>query len=255
MKIKNPYFKILPKVVEANKETTITILPLFEHVAFKQDSEYEILYYPLDKPVQHDNSNESYGKKAVPENGTIKFTRVFEGEQEHILILNEINSRGKKIIDEFRIYSLENDLYERYPYKGDLHMHSNRSDGVESPAYVAASCRKIGLDFMALTDHHRYYPSIEAQEAFNDIDLDFKIFRGEEVHPPKNPLHTVNFGGSFSINELFENTEKYYSEIDELADKLGNIPDYVDIYEYVSSVWVCNKIREAGGLSIFCHPY
>ena len=255
MKIKNPYFKIFPKVVQSDNEATITIEPLFDHVQFKADAKYEILYYPMDKPVQNESINESRVNKVIPENRVIKFTRVFEGEQEHMLILNEISSNGKKTIDKFRIYSVEKDLYERYPYKGDLHIHSNRSDGTESPAYVASSCRKIGLDFMALTDHHRYYPSIEAQEAFKDIDLDFKIFRGEEVHPPENPLHIVNFGGSFSVNELFKDSTKYYNEVNELKDKLGNIPNGVDKFEYASSVWVCNKIREANGLSIFCHPY
>jgi len=35
----------------------------------------------------------------------------------------------------------------------DLHCHSNVSDGVLTPAAVAASARKAGVDVWALTDH------------------------------------------------------------------------------------------------------
>jgi len=48
---------------------------------------------------------------------------------------------------------------------------------------VASSCRKIGLDFVTITDHGKYFPSIEVIDTFKDLDLDFKIFPGEEVHP------------------------------------------------------------------------
>jgi predicted metal-dependent phosphoesterase TrpH len=83
----------------------------------------------------------------------------------------------------FSVYSVNDDLLSRVPYKGDMHIHTYYSDGIESPAYVASSCRKIGLDFVAITDHGKYFPSIEAIDTFKDLDLDFKIFPGEEVHP------------------------------------------------------------------------
>jgi PHP family Zn ribbon phosphoesterase len=37
--------------------------------------------------------------------------------------------------------------------------------------------------------------------------------------------------------------------------KLGKIPGYVDRFQYASSVWAAQKIRERGGLGIFAHPY
>ena len=95
-------------------------------------------------------------------------------------------------------------------------MHSYYSDGTESPAYVAAYCRKIGLDFIAITDHGKYHPSLEAINAFQTFETDFKIFPGEEVHPPENEIHMINFGGKFSINELFKDKEKYMKEVEEI---------------------------------------
>jgi hypothetical protein len=54
------------------------------------------------------------------------------------------------------IYSLKEDLYERRPLKGDLHIHTTVSDGCESPEMVSVYYRKAGHDFIALTDHNAY---------------------------------------------------------------------------------------------------
>ena len=140
--------------------------------------------------------------------GGIRVRYSFAIEQEYVLVVEETNKETPRPrVFEFRLYALEADLFPRRPYKGDLHMHSSRSDGHESPAYVAASCRKIGLDFMALTDHRQYEPSLEAMRAFAGLPLDLPMYPGEEVHPPDNPVHMVNFGGSFSINALFREEE------------------------------------------------
>ena len=38
-------------------------------------------------------------------------------------------------------------------YKGDLHLHSNHSDGKVSVAEIVAAAEKAGLDFIAITEH------------------------------------------------------------------------------------------------------
>jgi hypothetical protein len=157
---------------------------------------------------------------------------------------------------EFRLYALDDDLFNRRPYKGDLHMHSIRSDGLEAPAYVAGACRRIGLDFMALTDHSQYEPSLEAIRAYAGLALDLQMFPGEEVHPPDNPVHIVNFGGSFSLNTIFREDEpRYRAEVAAIADGLVDFPEGVDCYTYASCEWCYRQIRAGGGLGIFCHPY
>ena len=47
---------------------------------------------------------------------------------------------------------------------------------------MCANYRRDGFDFLAITDHGRYYPSLEAIEAYKNIPTGLKIFRGEEVH-------------------------------------------------------------------------
>jgi len=111
---------------------------------------------------------------------------------------------------------------------------------------------------MALTDHRQYTPSLEAQRVFEGVDIDLRIFPGEEVHPPENPVHIIHFGGRFSINELFQNAASntpYRAEVQAIQEKLGDLPRGVDPYQYASCVWSFDKIREAGGLGVFCHPY
>ena len=90
----------------------------------------------------------------------------------------------KRALASFRVYAVADDLFSLQPYKGDLHQHSHHSDGKEAPAYVAAYNRKLGMDFMALTDHHKYAPSLEAIQAFEGLPIDLRIFPGEEVHAP-----------------------------------------------------------------------
>ncbi len=157
---------------------------------------------------------------------------------------------------EFRLYALEADLFQRRPYKGDLHMHSTRSDGNEAPAYVAGACRRIGLDFMALTDHRQYGPSLEAMRAYDGLALDLQMFPGEEVHPPENPVHIVNFGASFSVNAIFREDEpRYRAEVAAIAAGLVDFPAAWTDTTYASCEWVYDQIRAGGGLGIFCHPY
>lgn len=84
--------------------------------------------------------------------------------------------------------------------------------------------------------------------------MSFRLFPGEEVHPPKNNCHTVHFGGSYSVNEIFRNDpERYEKEVDALMDTL-QVPEGLNAREYASLVWVYQQIRQAGGLAIMAHP-
>jgi len=241
------YFKIYPKVVGANTKSIITLEPKF---SYWKIPEVEVKVFH--SPVSY-NSRQEYKRLEVKrDRNKLYIEGFFEEEQEHVIYIDIGNKNFS-----FSIYSVNDDLLMRIPYKGDLHIHTYYSDGLESPSYVASSCRRIGLDFVAITDHGKYFPSIEAIDTFKDLDLGFKIFPGEEVHPPNNPLHIVNFGGKFSVNELFERErEKYNREVWEIEEKLKlEIPDIPERYQLASSIWSFNKIREAEGLGILCHPF
>ena len=256
MKTENRYFDVFPKIVPADSTTTITIKDRHCQSFIKDGIEYEMRYYPLERfsPVSEYKYQEVKIIKAV--RGVLNIEQYFKGEQEHVLEIRAKSSEDRNKSLCFRIYSLNTDLFGRKPFKGDMHMHTYHSDGKESPGFVTASCRKIGFDFMAITDHERYYPSKESQKIFETVDVDLLICRGEEVHPVNNPVHMINFGGSFSINEkIKENKELYFDEVRKIEEGLAGIPDRDARYQCASCIWSFEKIREGGGLGIFCHPY
>ena len=152
------------------------------------------------------------------------------------------------------VYSLLPDLYSRRALRGDFHIHSNLSDGGESPAFTASGYRKGGYDIFALTDHHVYNGGKFAQEKF-DFETDFKILCGEEVH--NNYLghfHMVNLGSTKSVNEMYFNEpERIEKEVSELAKEV-NDPDGLSKREYLHRVWLYREAKKYGGLVIFPHP-
>jgi len=255
----NRYFDVYPKIVRAGHAATITIRPLFadDHLSGGDGkSRYRLSVYPIGgKPGQTTPATSDHPTLDLV-GGMFQVDYTFADEQEYVFHVEVVSGEQVSQVGEFRVYALDDDLFARRPFKGDLHIHSRRSDGRESPAYVAGASRRIGLDFMAVTDHRRYAPSIEAINAYEGVDIDLRIFPGEEVHPPGNSTHIINFGGRFSLNDWFVvNEEVYLAEVDAIAASLTDFPPDVHRYTYASCVWCFEKIREAGGLGIFCHPY
>ena len=243
------FYDVTPRIFQANKKSSVTIKPLYSHCNLKADAQYQIAFFPAGG-----YPNDTTREKVVPIDGKIILNCDFSSEQEYVLLLEELKDDKIICLAEFKLYALDADLFELKPFKGDTHLHSHYSTGLESPAFVAASCRKIGLDFMAITDYCQYKPSLEAIDSFKDVNIDLKIYPGEEVHPPGNSMYIVNFGGDFSVNDLFQN-DSYMAEVKALKSELINSLDGIDNYAYASSVWCFNKIREGNGLGVFCHPY
>lgn len=254
MSKENIYYDVTPRIFPVGAESTITIQPLYDHRRFDKDTEYQTAFLPAGGYADQTRQRETPRIKTQPVDDRITVNCSFPSEQEYVLVLEKVKDGVTTCLAEFHLYALDSDLFELRPFKGDTHMHTCYSDGIESPAFVAANCRKIGLDFIAITDHRQYKPSLEAIDTFKDIDTDMELYPGEEVHPPDNPVHIVNFGGDFSVNELFK-TDSYMAEVKVLESELDCIPQGIDPYTYASCVWCYNKIREGNGLGVFCHPY
>ncbi len=278
-------YDIFPKVFPKDKEIEITIKPLGEHAAFTKD-EYTMQICPLTTGTRRaypDTSTFSDEFKVKPDaDGCIRIKHVFRGEQEHFI---RFLKDDKKKDFQLSVYSVDEDLVGRYPFAGDLHMHTFRSDGKQSPAIVAANYRRHGYDFLAITDHRRFYPSLEAIDAYKDVDIEYTLIPGEEVHMPKgdphhgNDVHMVNFGGKYSVNALIKESahveevgeckekrsidgncpdtmsqEEFWALIDAYADTL-DIPEGVERFPFACCAWITEQIRKGDGLSIFAHPY
>ena len=71
-------------------------------------------------------------------------------------------------------------------FRGNLHTHSDRSDGMLTPEAVVAHYRDAGYDFLALTDHFlpRYdFPIVDTRPFRTNR---FTTILGAEVHAPAN---------------------------------------------------------------------
>lgn len=71
-------------------------------------------------------------------------------------------------------------------FRGNLHTHSNRSDGILTPEAVCSHYREAGYDFLALTDHfqRRYgFPIVDTRSYRTNR---FTTLLGAEVHAPAN---------------------------------------------------------------------
>ena len=76
------------------------------------------------------------------------------------------------------------DLPGRF-WRGNLHTHTDRSDGALSPERTAAIYRDAGYDFLAITDHFRpayNYPVTDTRELRT---TDFTTLIGAELHAPR----------------------------------------------------------------------
>lgn len=270
-------YDIYPKVFPINKEVKITVKPIFKKDVFGTgEKTIKVLAIDGGSPNFKFNMwNEKVYSAAPLDNGVISFNAEFDHECEYFVRIYD----GNRMIIQLSVYALEEDLSNRIPLRGDLHMHTIRSDGSQAPGIVAANYRSKGYDFLAITDHHRYYPSLEAMNDYKGIPTDYALVPGEEVHLPLTDTHIVNFGGEFSVNGLIKSSPNYTEtdgkldsrslygtapetyERDEFENMIKeraskkSFPEGVEPDSFETCLWIFEKIREAGGLGIFAHPY
>jgi DNA polymerase (family X) len=84
-------------------------------------------------------------------------------------------------------------LVEQSDIKGDLHVHSNHSDGVDGIEALADGAKKAGYKYIAITDHSaalviargldkkRIFDELREIEAYNKKENGLYIFKGAEV--------------------------------------------------------------------------
>lgn len=76
----------------------------------------------------------------------------------------------------------------------DLHTHSNRSDGTDTPTELVENAKAAGLDVVALTDHDHTSGWDEAQEAADRVGI--RLVRGIEISTKLDhrSIHLLGYG-------------------------------------------------------------
>jgi len=246
------YFDIYPKVVPVGVISTITV-KCQERYFKPLDGPIKVMITPMTELVKVMHT--PMETEAFSESGIIKIEYCFEKEQEYRLkiMIKEDEWAG------LSVYALENDLYKRIPLRGDTHVHTNISDGWESPEAVSGYYRKAGFDFILISDHRKYEGAEVARKFYDNANIDLLIIDGEEIHAPKNPVHIVNFGGNSCISDLFRNdSSRYDIEVQEIMDSFDPellFSDERERFIYASCLWVYERIREVEGLAVLTHPH
>ena len=256
-------YDIYPKIVPVGREVEFTLLSRDPHMLL--DTKCTLSLYAMNggrnKPL---SSSIEYQALAAPQNG-FRFSLTLPSEQEYRIYIDFEEKKHPR--GGVALYALEEDLLSRRPLVGDFHAHTYYSDGKEGPAFVAAEYRKNGFDFATITDHRRMASSYLAVDALKDLDIPFKIYHGEEVHPHNIQQHVVNFASENSANAfaLLEKTletwrdtapsPEWDAEMERVLATLTDLPEGVDAHEVASAMIVTRIVREGGGLVILAHPH
>ena len=149
--------------------------------------------------------------------------------------------------------------------KADLHVHSNRSDGLLSIQEVVEEIKKQGNTIMAITDHDGVYgvsEAIKVGEALGDIrvipgiEFSTKGPKGEELHMLGYFIDTENPLLKQTIEEVREARRERNIELYEALTQMG-IPiseeDFFGIPNegYVGKPSIARKLMEKGLLKNF----
>ncbi|TNE68058.1 MAG: phosphotransferase [Alphaproteobacteria bacterium] len=124
-------------------------------------------------------------------------------------------------------------------YRGNLHTHSNRSDGVLDPAEVCRRYQAEGYDFIALTDHFIGlfgYPITDTKAFRND---DFTTILGAELH-----------------SGAMENGELWHILAVGLPHDFTppNAPHFLPVEDQESGAELAKRARDAGAFVAIAHP-
>lgn len=113
--------------------------------------------------------------------------------------------------------------------KGNLHAHTNRSDGDSSPEDVIAWYRRAGYAFLAITDHNRFFDP----RRFEWLEgPDFKLLQGEEIT-------MTGGGGQVHVNAICTN---------------GRIPGGAFASTSKALQFATGAIQKQDGIALINHP-
>jgi len=270
--MRNPY-RVTPRIVAENEITEIVISGRFPNTDLRCETEKLHLGYvradglfsdgrlpgltcgngfDLKRPNFEELDCFEFDKNS----GEIRLKFRFCTEGTHTLRL----SAGDKVLTDISIFAVKKDWLHLRPFRCDLHQHSgysycNRDPKIYSPEYLAILNCRAGLDFVTISDHKQRSASLKAMYFTDRCNGNFKSYPGEEVHlSDLHNIHLLNVGGDRCISDL-TNSESYASELKPYYDSTPAHLDHLVRHMMANQAWLYAKIKEAGGVAVFCHPF
>ena len=167
---------------------------------------------------------------------------------------------GEKILTDISIYAVRKEWFHLRPFRCDLHQHSgysccNRDPKIYSPEYLAILNCRAGLDFVTISDHKQRSASLKAMNFTSQCNGNFKSYPGEEVHlSDLHNIHMLSVGGDRCISDL-TNSDNYENELKPYYDRTPEHFDHLVRHMMANQAWIYDKIKESGGVAVFCHPF
>lgn len=205
------YYSLSPRILRVGERSTLMLTDCFKRHDLPEECVVQIV------PVTQFNNRDPLDEVHVrTENGGFSFSYTFPSEQQYQIRL--FDAEGKNLFIDYAVYALADDLFALKPYKGDLHLHTLCSDGLETPEHMVCASREQGLDFVAITDHNKYEPSLQAIEGLTKLPQRMLALRGEEVHAgaespldARCPVHILSLDADYAIAPFtsFQSDEEY----------------------------------------------
>lgn len=229
------HVEITPRVFQAGKKCTFRLKGasgnMSVRIAYKNSA--EVLY-------------------AANSSDITEISTVLPHTGEYYIFLSARGTSDRRI----SVYGVSEEMAGLLPVKGDLHIHTLYSDGAQSPREMVIQARRLGMDYIAVTDHDSYYPSLEAIKFTASSGLSILCFEGEEVTVPTGG-HVLSIGSDSPLHlkdmdadTLKEMIEAQAAETDIILLEQGLSP-----YTYGGMKLVMKMIKEKGGFSVLCHPF
>lgn len=249
------YTLVQPRVFHTYQNQTVIIKPLYHH--FDPEGSYEVSVVPRYFFFSDNRTAPIEAFTIMATNHTIQFDYLFKEEQEYVIAARPIDGKNPQHYILTSVYAVDDDLYVLYVLKGDLHMHTNYSDGIETPHHRVMTARKNGFDFLAVTDHNNFEGSLAAIDFVKKLRLNMIALHGEEVHALHCPMHILSLGAKETVvPKVTAPTEELIQRRQKLLEKYENeIPEDVSKDAFIAAIDVFEQIRLAGGMSVLCHIY
>ena len=181
------------------------------------------------------------------------------GEHEHSFFFLLPRKKGEKNPEMRRvaIYTLAPDAFRLRPFKGEIHQHSNLSDGRTPPQDHVRHARAAGLDFVAVTDHWCNSQNPIVAAAAKDSGCGLVAYPGEEMHNVSHILHSICLGASGVMSIRKRTPELSAAAMPILEELRRELPAMHDSERrsLAEALYIARRARKSGAVLIYSHPH
>ena len=263
-------FEVTPRIYPADTEATITFRPVTEWEK-KNFRSLKVEYISGGKSHSDGSGpwTDNQKLKPVVDDNGITVTIMLRGEQRHSFLFwappqkpadpKKKPARPQPKIEQ--VMTLKPDLFALRPFRGNIHQHSKVSDGRWEPEEHITHARRVGFDFVSVTDHGTYDQNPRVIAAAAESGSGLEVYPGEEMHNYGAVLHAVCLGAPKRMSL----TGKYAEDLTELAEGSAKVAEEIrkefpqaskeDIRFAAEATFLARRARRHGATVIYAHPY